>query len=157
MRKEPFDMQPLDVNIIVRDVVQVLDSTAASDGVLLVAHLNPELASVNGDRVQLRQVVMNLVLNGIQATRTFHSAHPVVRVSTAKRDDSVVFVVEDAGPGVPDDALPRLFEPYYTTKEDGLGLGLSISRSIVQSHGGAIAVSNLAQGGARFEVTLPFD
>ncbi len=157
MRKEPFDMQPLDVNVIVKDVVQVLYSTAANGGVLLIADLNPGLGPVNGDRVQLRQVVMNLVLNGIQATRASSKGSPVVRVSTAKRDDSVVVVVDDTGPGIVDVAWPRLFEPYYTTKADGLGLGLSISRSIVESHGGSIAVSNRPQGGARFEVAVPVD
>ena len=155
MRKEEFDMRPLDLNTIVMDVVQVLYSTAANDGVLLVADLTPELPSLDGDRVQLRQVVMNLVLNAIQATRGHALASPIVRVATALQGDSLTVVVDDAGPGVPEDALPRLFEPYFTTKEDGLGVGLSISRSIVQSHGGSIAVTNLPQGGARFSVRLP--
>lgn len=155
MRKEDFDMRPLDLNAIVTDVVQVLYSPAAGQGVLLVADLEPDLPAISGDRVQLRQVVTNLVLNGIQATNKHGGGRSIVRVATAAESDTVSVSVDDAGPGVTDEALPRLFEPYFTTKSDGLGVGLSISRSIVQSHGGSIGVTNLPEGGARFHVRLP--
>jgi C4-dicarboxylate-specific signal transduction histidine kinase len=155
MRKEDFDMRSLDLNAIVMDVVQVLSSSAASHGVFLVTDLDPDLPAISGDRVQLRQVAMNLVLNGIQATEAQAGRQPIVRVATAAQSDSVAVFVDDAGPGVAQEALPRLFEPYFTTKEGGLGVGLSISRSIVQSHGGSIRVVNLPNGGARFHVTLP--
>jgi signal transduction histidine kinase len=79
----------------------------------------------------------------------------IVRVATAGHNGTVSLIVEDTGPGVSQDVLPRLFEPYFTTKADGLGVGLSISRSIVESHGGSIDVANLPKGGARFSVTLP--
>ncbi|HET7216827.1 MAG TPA: ATP-binding protein, partial [Vicinamibacterales bacterium] len=79
----------------------------------------------------------------------------VVRVATATRERRVLLIVDDTGPGIDEGAMEKLFEPYFTTKKDGLGVGLSISRSIVESHGGSIAVANLPQGGARFSVTLP--
>lgn len=155
MRKDDFDMQPLDLNVIVMEVVQVMYSTAANDGVLLVADLESTLPPILADRVQLRQVTLNLVLNAIQATRGHQSVSAVVRVSTAHGNGSVSMTVDDAGPGVDEAAIPRLFEPYFTTKPNGLGLGLSISRSIAQAHGGSIRVENLPQGGARFSVALP--
>ena len=157
MRKEQFDMRPVNLNAIVMDVVQVVNSSAVNEGVLLVADLEPDLPAINADRVQLRQVAMNLVLNAVQATRIQQGQPPVVRIATGAAAGQVSITVDDAGPGVSAEALPRLFEPYFTTKENGLGLGLSISRSIVESHGGSIAAANAPQGGARFTVRLPTD
>jgi two-component system sensor kinase FixL len=155
MRKEDFDLRALDLNTIVMDVVQVLYSTAANDGVALVADLGRDMPPVMGDRIQIRQVVMNLVLNAVQATRGHQCASPMVRVVTLAENGNVLVRVDDAGPGIADEVRPRLFEPYFTTKTDGLGVGLSISRSIVNSHGGSIATENLPRGGARFSVTFP--
>jgi C4-dicarboxylate-specific signal transduction histidine kinase len=100
-------------------------------------------------------VAMNLVLNAVQATREGTVQPSVVRVVTQGANSHVSISVDDAGPGIAADAMPRLFEPYFTTKADGLGMGLSISRSIVESHGGSIAAANVPQGGARFTVILP--
>lgn len=155
MRKEAFDLHPIDFNSIVTNVVRVLTPAAANEGILLVADLDPDLPRLPGDEVQLRQVVMNLVLNAVQATRSQPGVPPLVRVATGTQRGRVMLIVEDAGAGVGEDALPHLFEPYFTTKQEGLGVGLSISRSIVESHGGSIEVANLAKGGARFSVTLP--
>jgi signal transduction histidine kinase len=155
MRNEQVDMRPLDLNAIVHEIVQVLHSSASTDGVELVADLEPNLPAISGDQVQLRQVAMNLALNAVQATRGQVTGASRVRVSTARHNGSVSLTVEDTGPGVSEEALPRLFEPYFTTKSSGLGVGLSISRSIVESHGGSIVVANLPKGGARFSVTLP--
>ena len=157
IRKEPFDMKAVDLNAVVMDVVQVLNSSAASEGVLLVADLDPDLPAINADRVQLRQVAMNLVLNAVQATRGGPVHPPVVRIATAGANSVVSITVDDAGPGIAADAMPRLFEPYFTTKANGLGMGLSISRSIVECHGGSIAAANIPAGGARFTVHLPTD
>ena len=155
MRKEPFDLRPVDVNAVIMEVVQVLNSSAVNEGVLLVADLDPDLPAINADRVQLRQVAMNLVLNAVQATREGTVQPSVVRVVTQGANSHVSISVDDAGPGIAADAMPRLFEPYFTTKANGLGMGLSISRSIVESHGGSIAAANVPQGGARFTVILP--
>ena len=155
MRKEDPGVTVLDLRAIVNDVVRLLDAQATNDGVRIIADLEPDLPSVSGDRVQLRQVVMNLVLNGVQAARMRNASPSFVRVAAARRDGRVSLVVEDSGPGIGEDAIDKLFEPYFTTKQDGLGVGLSISQSIVESHGGSIDVANLPQGGARFSVTLP--
>ncbi len=157
VRKDPFDPAPLDFNAIIMDVVHVLYSSAANDGVLLVTHLADDMPHVLGDRVQLRQVVMNLIINAVHATRGHRDGTSLIRLRTSYDGDRVSFVVDDSGPGVAEDALSRIFEPYFTTKKDGLGVGLSISRSVVQSHGGTIEVENLPDGGARFAVHLPVD
>jgi C4-dicarboxylate-specific signal transduction histidine kinase len=155
MRKEAFEMQPLDVNAIVAEIIRMLIPSAAHDGIVMAAELDPALPQIPGDRVQLRQVAMNLIVNAVQATRSRGGAPPIVRVKTSARNGGVALMVEDAGDGVPEDALSRLFEPYFTTKREGLGVGLSITRSIVESHGGSIEVANLPEGGARFSVVLP--
>ncbi|HET7217056.1 MAG TPA: ATP-binding protein [Vicinamibacterales bacterium] len=155
MRKEDPDIRALDLNVIVSDVVRMLNGQAAHEGVRIIADLEPDLSWVSGDRVQLRQVAMNLVLNALQAAQTHAASPSVVRVATATRERRVLLIVDDTGPGIDEGAMEKLFEPYFTTKKDGLGVGLSISRSIVVSHGGSIAVANLPQGGARFSVTLP--
>jgi signal transduction histidine kinase len=112
------------------------------------------LPATRGDRVQLLQVMLNLVQNGVHAAGKAVSRRDV-RVATTCVDGRVEVTVCDSGPGIDDAALPRLFEPFFTTKTGGLGLGLSISRTIVEQHGGSIAVANAAGGGARFLVRLP--
>jgi two-component system sensor kinase FixL len=154
MRKEEFEMQPLDFNAIVADIVRMLNPAAANEGIVMTADLDPDLPAIPGDRVQLRQVAMNLIVNAVQATRSKGGEPPIVRVKTSVRNSDVALMVEDGGDGVPEDAS-RLFEPYFTTKREGLGVGLSITRSIVESHGGTIEVANLPEGGARFSVILP--
>jgi signal transduction histidine kinase len=155
LRKEQFDLRSLDLNVVVNDVVQLMSSSATNEGVQLTADLESSLPSVRGDRVQLQQVAMNLVINGIHATRGHVSPAPAVRVATRVDNDLVYLVVDDTGPGVDESALSQIFEPFFSTKKDGLGVGLSISRSIVEMHGGRIDVTNLDLGGARFTVTLP--
>ena len=100
---------------------------------------------------------MNLVINAVQATRSQVAPAAVVRVATQSDHGEVRLLVDDTGPGVDERALPRIFEPFFSTKREGLGVGLSISRSIVEMHGGRIDVTNLAEGGARFAVTMPAD
>lgn len=156
MRKEPFKLEPLDVNHIVLDVVAVLNPAAEADRVLVVADVDPDLPLIVADHVQLRQVVMNLVLNAVHAARESTSPDPLVRVVTGLDGGQAFIDVEDNGPGVAD-GLDRLFEPYYTTKPGGLGMGLPISRSIVESLGGSINVSIGSAGGARFVVRLPLE
>ncbi len=155
LRKEEFDLQPLDLNGVAGDVVRLLTASAGNDGVLLVTDLEPALPAVRGDRVQLQQVVLNLVVNAVHATRGQPAPAPIVRVTTHRDNGHVSLLVDDAGPGIGDSTLPRIFEPFFSTKRDGLGVGLSISRSIVEMHGGRIDVANLADGGARFAVTIP--
>ena len=120
------------------DVVRLLGNQAALGGVKLTSSLDPRLPSVRGDRVQLQQVVLNLLLNAIQAASTQDAGARVVSMITYRSGAAARLIVADSGPGIPLDSMTRIFDPFFTTKADGLGVGLSISRSIVEVHGGEI-------------------
>ena len=155
LKKDRFDWAPVDLNGLIGDVVQLLGNQAALGGVKLVSSLDPRLPRVRGDRVQLQQVVLNLLLNAIQAASTHHAGVPSVSIVTDRAGTVVRLVVADSGPGIPPESMTRIFDPFYTTKPDGLGVGLSISRSIIEVHGGALSAGNQTAGGAEFVVTLP--
>jgi C4-dicarboxylate-specific signal transduction histidine kinase len=116
-----------------------------------------ELPKVRGDRIHLQQVLINLLLNSVDALSNAPPGHRrhIALQATRSDNDKVVFSVEDNGDGFEPDRLSDLFVPYYTTKADGIGLGLSISKTIVQTHGGSIHAENTASGGARVWFTLP--
>ncbi|HWG03743.1 MAG TPA: ATP-binding protein, partial [Beijerinckiaceae bacterium] len=111
-----------------------------------------------GDRVQLQQVVVNLAFNAIQAMTSAGVTERWIILRTQSASDGLVTIaVEDTGPGIPIDMRGRIFESFYTTKATGMGIGLAICRSIVEAHGGVIAVQSRREGdGARFEISLPF-
>jgi len=110
---------------------------------------------VLGDRVQLQQVVLNLVLNACDAMTNTQPTQRQLVVSTTANDGFVELAVSDCGPGIPDGELERVFEPFVTFREQGLGLGLAISRSIVTAHSGSIRAENNVEGGATFRCLLP--
>ena len=155
MKKEMFDWAPVDVNAIVEDVTRLIGPEAAHSGVRLVADLTPGLPAARGDRVQLQQVMLNLVQNGVHAAAGRRRSDSGVRVATSLDGAQLNVSVRDSGPGIDAQTLPRLFDPFFTTKATGLGLGLSISRTIVEQHGGTIAARNAPGGGAEFCVRLP--
>ena len=105
MRKEEFDMQPLDFNAIVADIIRMLNPSAANEGVVLTADLDPDLPAIPGDRVQLRQVAMNLISTRCRRRDPSGGDPPIVRVKTSVRNSDVALMVEDGGPGIPEDAL----------------------------------------------------
>jgi len=109
---------------------------------------------VQGDRVQLQQVLINLIMNAIDAMRTATDRARYLDIMSAKHGDSVAVRVQDCGIGIDPDRLERIFEPFYTTKPEGIGIGLSISRSIIESHGGRLWTEP-ASYGAIFQFTLP--
>jgi C4-dicarboxylate-specific signal transduction histidine kinase len=117
--------------------------------------LSPAMTLVLGDRVQLQQVLLNLVLNACDAMSSTPPAQRQLALSTHKSDGVVQLAVSDRGHGVPEGQLERVFEPFVTFREQGLGLGLAISRSIVTAHGGSIHAENNADGGATFRCLLP--
>jgi signal transduction histidine kinase len=130
-------------------------SDAAIRGVSLHLDLAPSLPPVTGNRVQLQQVILNLLLNAMDAATLPSHGPCVVTVTTHSREPGTVVVsVSDSGPGLPASA-DAIFAPFFTTKSWGLGLGLSIARSIVEAHRGTIDARNRDAGGAVFSVTLP--
>jgi signal transduction histidine kinase len=154
-RKRPLELMPLDLNDVVNDMLRLVGSDARRRGVVLGAELVPSLPAVAADRVSLQQVMLNLMLNGMDAMDRVEPRDRRLVVSTRRQDDAVEVAVRDTGHGIPADRLPRLFDAFFTTKKDGLGLGLAIARSIVEAHGGRIWAEDHGGRGATFRLTLP--
>lgn len=158
IKKGELELVPLDLNEIVAEVAWLLRSDTIMRHVSMSLDLAPRLPKVRGDRVQLQQVVLNLVLNGLEAMREPHAGARTLVIRTARDGVATLRVtVEDSGPGIADKDLAHIFEPLYTTKTKGLGMGLAIVRTIVTAHDGAVGVENIPPGGARFHFTLPVD
>ena len=146
----------VDVNRAISEVLALTRQELQRSRVTARAELDPNLPPVMADRVQVQQVVLNLVMNGIDAMRGVKDRARVLRVKSAAAPAAAVAVtVEDTGIGFGDNDPENVFETFYTTKEDGMGMGLSISRSIVQAHGGRLWASAGAPIGAVFGFTLP--
>ncbi len=153
LRKGAIEPAPVDLNGLVGDVAQLAAATAGKRRVAVATRLAPDLPTVTGDPVQLQQVLLNLVINAVDATA--QSDEPrLVTVSTRNGGPLVEVEVRDTGPGIPADHLPRIFNSFFSTKPDGLGMGLSISRRIVEAHGGRIWAESPGRG-AVFRVALP--
>ena len=147
----------LDFNQLTQETIGLLQEHAQSHGAQIKAHLGSQLPRVFGDRIQLQQVFLNLLLNGIDATQRTppHLARELIVTTGIDAPEGVLWEVRDSGPGIRPRDLERIFRPFFTTKEGGLGMGLSLSRTIVESHGGRIWVTVNEPRGARFWVRLP--
>ncbi len=155
LRRENFQPSPVDVPAVVRDAVRLVEADARDRDVVLAVEVDAALPPVSGDDVQLAQVVLNLVMNGIDALARTPRERRRVRIRAVAQGDGVEISVTDSGSGISAAERERVFEPFYSTKPAGLGMGLAISRSIVEAHGGTIAVDAAPGGGARFHVFLP--
>jgi signal transduction histidine kinase len=155
LRKGESEQIRLDVNELVREVVSLLDIDARAREVALRLRLDSGSAVVRGDRVQLQQVLLNLVLNGIEAMASTPRRDRRILVETSVVGNRAEVRVEDNGPGIPPGREEQVFEPFYTTKPAGLGMGLSIASSLVQAHGGSLRASNGTSSGAIFVFDLP--
>jgi C4-dicarboxylate-specific signal transduction histidine kinase len=155
LRKESTAFEPVDVNDVVRDVIDLAHSEILSRRITLTSRLTPAMPVVQGDRIQLQQVLLNLVLNACDAMSEADPSRRQLTLATELTDGYVQLAVSDGGPGIPENQLERVFEPFVTFRPQGLGLGLAISRSIVSDHGGSICAENNASGGATFRCLLP--
>ena len=153
-KKAPPQKQPLDVAELCREVVAFARAELQRNRVTLHTQLSSGVLPIAGDRVQLQQVILNLLVNAVEAV-TGADGPREVWVTTEADADHVVIAVRDTGPGVDPGQIDRLFKPFYTTKPHGLGMGLTISRSIVEAHGGQLSATPSAPRGAVFRVTLP--
>jgi PAS domain S-box-containing protein len=154
-KKAEPEMAQVDINGLVEDVVTLVHREATGQRVVVRTQLASELPPVLGDRVQLQQVLINLVMNGIQAMAPVTDWTRVLVIRTGRHDaDQILVAVEDTGIGIESDNLNRLFGAFYTTKPDGMGMGLSISRSIVEAHGGSISATRNSGPGMTFQFTL---
>jgi PAS domain S-box-containing protein len=156
LRKHELERLPLQINSVVEDVLQVVSGDAALRKIAIGAELALGLPKILGDRVHLQQVLLNLMLNGMDAMAGEPRERRRLSIRTRSSADGLVeLAVVDSGHGIEPEKLPRLFEAFYTTKPNGMGMGLSISRTIIEAHHGRISAENNAGGGAVFRVALP--
>ena len=154
LKKTPFELKNLEFNDVVRDTVEFLSSLAIARNVELISSLTRHALPILGDGVQLQQVILNLVVNGIDAMRD-ERENRIISVRTSRVENFAELSVSDRGPGIPEDKLKEIFEPFFTSKAEGMGMGLSISRSIVEAHKGQIWAANRDGGGAWFWIRIP--
>jgi PAS domain S-box-containing protein len=155
LKKAKTDFEPLDLNLIFREVIGLLHSDAVIRGVAVSSELDPSLPPVKGDRIQLQQVALNLMLNAFEAMNEHADEERRVQIRTGRQGARVLASVADSGKGVPVGEAEKIFKPFYTSKPQGLGMGLSICRSIINSHRGRLWVENNPSGGATFCFSLP--
>jgi signal transduction histidine kinase len=155
-KKQSPQKEVLDVNAAILEVMALAHSEAVKSGVMVRTRLASQLPPIEGDRIQLQQVMLNLIVNAIQAMSGEDDAGRDLEINTETVEPRGVLIgVRDTGPGLSPVALPRLFEPFYTTKPGGMGMGLSICRSIVEAHGGRLCASANEPKGAHFQFTIP--
>jgi C4-dicarboxylate-specific signal transduction histidine kinase len=156
VKKAPPRKDWVDINEAVREVIELTQGEAAKHNVAVQTVFGEDLPLVLGDRVQLQQVMLNLIVNAIEAMSARSVGSRELRISTAAdASNDVTIAVRDSGPGVPAVHVKRVFDPFYTTKENGLGMGLSICRSIAEAHGGRLWASANVPRGAVFQLVLP--
>jgi PAS domain S-box-containing protein len=155
-KDEKSEFSTVDLAYIVRNVLGLVHTMAVTQDIHVVSEIKANMPPVRGDRVQLEQVVLNLVLNAFEAMKESPAGRRQVIIRGQRRDIAFNGVaVIDRGPGIADADVNRIFEPFYTTKREGLGMGLSICRSIITQHGGELWAENNPEGGATFYFTLP--
>jgi PAS domain S-box-containing protein len=156
IKKVPARKERLDLNQAIREVSELTHGEAVKNRVSVQTDLADDLPLIGGDRVQLQQVILNLIMNAIEAMSGLDEGTRELLISTRKAEpDGVLVGVQDSGPGLAPATLERVFDAFYTTKSGGLGMGLSICRSIIEAHGGRLWASANVPRGATFEFTLP--
>jgi signal transduction histidine kinase len=158
IKKAPPRKEVVDLNAAILEVTALTRSEAVKTGVAVGTLLADELPRIQCDRVQLQQVMLNLIVNAIQSMSGVEDGNRELQISTVSIEpDGVCVAVRDTGHGLRPESLPRLFEPFYTTKPDGMGMGLSICRSIIEAHGGRLWATKCEPRGALFQFTIPAD
>jgi C4-dicarboxylate-specific signal transduction histidine kinase len=158
IKKAPPRKEVVDLNAAILEVTALTRSEAIKTGVAVGALLAGELPRIQCDRVQLQQVILNLIVNAIQSMSGVEDGNRELHISTVRIEpEGVCVAVRDTGHGLRPESQPRLFEPFYTTKPDGMGMGLSICRSIIEAHGGRLWATRCEPRGALFQFTIPAD
>jgi PAS domain S-box-containing protein len=155
LRKREMEVQPVDLNDVLSQVMLLVRTESRRRGVMVAAETADDVPPVRGDRVHLQQVLLNLVFNGMEAVTDVPGEKRVTVRTFVNENGSAAIAVSDTGSGILPERLPRRFDPFFSTKKQGLGLGLSIARSLVEAHGGRIWAANNPDRGATFQFTLP--
>ena len=156
IKKAPPRKECLDINAGIREVIELTRGESVKNGISMQADLADGLPLIEGDRVQLQQVILNLIVNAVEAMSSASDGTRELLVSSRKADPGGVLVgVRDSGPGLAPETLEHVFDAFYTTKPGGLGMGLSICRSIIEAHGGRLWASANLPRGASFQFALP--
>jgi signal transduction histidine kinase len=156
IKKTPPHNDPFDVNEAIKEVIEMVQAPIEKNRISIRTRLAAPLTSVSGDRVQLQQVILNLLMNAMEAMASVEEGARELSISTSQDQTSHILVaVGDSGPGIDAEQLERIFAPFYTTKSSGIGMGLSICRSIIGAHGGRLWVEANRPRGAIFQFTLP--
>jgi len=156
IKTAPPRKEDLEINEAILEVIALTHGEVVKNGISLQTQLAADLPLVQGDRVQLQQVIFNLIINAVEAMNGVSEGSRELLIGTGKDASSGVLVaVQDSGPGLNPESFDRLFDPFYTTKPSGMGMGLSICRSIVEAHGGRVWASRVAGAGVTVQFTLP--
>jgi signal transduction histidine kinase len=155
LKKAPFELKNVDLNDIARETIGFLSSLAIARKFELTSMMYPKALPILGDRIQLQQVILNLVVNGVEAMKDMAPESRTISIRTTRLADCAELSVIDHGPGIPQDQMKKIFEPFHTSKPEGMGMGLSIARTIVGANQGQILAENQDEGGARFRITIP--
>jgi signal transduction histidine kinase len=155
MKRATFETEDIDLNELMREVFDFLSVQASARNVVLYLKASPEVIRVKGDRVQLQQVIINLIVNSMDAMASIPYGRTVIGRAELNGKKSAVVSISDSGPGIPPDRLTQIFDPFFTTKEQGMGIGLSIAHTVVLAHQGRIWAENETEGGAVFYLSLP--
>jgi signal transduction histidine kinase len=151
LKKAPFEQKQFDLNEVVRETIRFFSGRKFE----MVDVITPDALPILGDRIQLQQVILNLVMNGIEAMRDTPTENRIISIRTSRVENFAQLSVSDRGSGIPEDKLKEVFEPFFTSKAEGMGMGLSIARTIVEAHNGRISARNRDHGGASFRIRLP--
>jgi len=155
LKRMPFETRDIDLNETMRETFELLSAQASARDIVLSLQASPEALHVKGDPVQLQQVILNLIVNSMDAMGATPDGRTVIGRTEMNGESLAVISISDSGPGIPPDKLNEVFDPFFTTKKKGMGIGLSIARTIVQAHKGRIWAENQTGGGAVFRLSLP--
>jgi signal transduction histidine kinase len=156
IKNAPTERIPVQLNDVITEIIDLAAHQASNGGISMSTDLEPNLPSVLGDKIQFQQVILNLITNGLEATSGVNGRPRRLEIRTQMRSpDQVQVSVSDTGVGVAQELLPRLFEPFFTTRSQGIGMGLPISRSIIEAHGGRLWAESSLGAGSVFQFTVP--
>ena len=157
LKKSKPVFELLDINVIIRETAVLMATDITVRNKVLKTELDTNLPLIRGDRIQLQQVILNLISNSLDAMEAYDDLRELAIRTSRKNQNSILVEVKDSGCGIPDKNMEKLFHHFFTSKPDGLGMGLAISRSIIEAHGGQLDVKNNPDRGATFYFTLPVD